>query len=110
MEEEEKPEEMAAGNPGSSAPLSPNESGYSGVSLPSDAKKLSSMQLRKLKMFRADEVKANEQADLAIREADRITAKRDEYCKELEKQHGLTGYSWDVDWKTGAIIVGAKRG
>jgi len=57
---------------------------------------------RKLSLLIREEEEAREQLNTAFK-------RRDKFCVELEKKHCLSGFSWEVDHKKGAIVVTGKR-
>jgi len=50
-----------------------------------------------LEMMLADEQKANQEAEQAIRAADKAREKRDQYCLEMEKQYNVSMLHYIVE-------------
>jgi hypothetical protein len=57
---------------------------------------------KKLNILIREEEEAKIQFDTAFK-------RRDKFCVELEKKHCLSGFSWEVDHKKGAIAVTGRR-
>lgn len=103
---EDKPIEMAAGNPGTSIPV-PEASGFSNLPVPQivappTVVKLNTEELRRFKFLLGEEVEAAKKAEDA-------KIKRERFCLTLEKKLNIAGHYWDVDFNKGVIVLGEKR-